>query len=110
MISLILSLADYHLQGKGLFTWLSLMVSLVVTNFVVMFSQRVSWKGFGIVWCQFLRMFQTITVYHKACLSVKVIVYSTEAAYLFWYYKYCVVCQYMYIIMSLETKSLYNFM
>ena len=42
---------------SGLFTWLPLMVSLLVTNFVFFSHYIVSRVGTGIELCQFLRIF-----------------------------------------------------
>ena len=50
-------LAGDHLYGKRLFTWLSLVVSLIVSCFVLSFSHEMSWKRSGTELSQFLRIF-----------------------------------------------------
>ena len=52
-------LADDHLYGKWLFTWLSLLMSLMVSYFVLSFFPRdvLDWVRSGIELSQFLRIF-----------------------------------------------------
>ena len=50
-------LAGDHLHGKWLFTWLSLVMSLMVSYFVLsLSSQQMSWMGSGTELSQFLRL------------------------------------------------------
>ena len=61
-------LADDHPYGKWLFTWLSLVMSLVVSCFVLSFfpqdvlSHKMSWMRTGTKLCQYLRIFPTYSV------------------------------------------------
>ena len=51
-------LAAGHLYGKWLFTWLSLVISLRVSNFVLsFFSHEMSWVRSGTELSLFLRIF-----------------------------------------------------
>ena len=42
-----LMLAGDHLYGKKLFTWLSLVMSLLMSLCAVLFSREMSWMGSG---------------------------------------------------------------
>ena len=56
-------LAGDHLYGKWPFTRLSLVISLMVSHFVLSFSHEMSWMRFGPELSQFLRIFQrTLTL------------------------------------------------
>ena len=46
-----------HLYGKWLFTWLSLVMSLMVSYFVLSCSHEMSWMRSGTELSQFLRIF-----------------------------------------------------
>ena len=50
-------LAGDHLYRKWLFTRLSLVISLMVSYFVLSFSYELSWMGSGTELSQFLRIF-----------------------------------------------------
>ena len=50
-------LAGDHLYGKCLFTWLSLVMSLVVSRFI--FSHDMSWMRSGTELSKFVRIFPT---------------------------------------------------
>ena len=52
-------LAGDHLYGKWLFTLLSLVLSLMVCNFVLSFSHKMSWMRSGTDLSQYLRIFST---------------------------------------------------
>ena len=52
-------LAGDHLCGKWLFTWLSLVKSLMVCYFVLSFSHKMSWMRSGTDLSPFLRIFST---------------------------------------------------
>ena len=49
-------LGSDHLYGKWLFTWLSLVISLMVSHLVLSFFQRAAWMRSGTKLCQFLRI------------------------------------------------------
>ena len=49
-------LAGDHLNGKFLFTWLSLVMSLMV-SFLLSFSHEMSWMRSGTELSQFLKVF-----------------------------------------------------
>ena len=53
----IVRLAGGYLYGKWLFTWLSLVMSLMVSYFVLSFSHEMSWMRSGTEFIQFLRIF-----------------------------------------------------
>ena len=50
-------LAGDHLYWKLLFTWLSLVMSLIASNFVLSFFHQMSWMRSGTESSQFLRIF-----------------------------------------------------
>ena len=50
-------LAGGHLYGKWLFTWLSLVMSLMVSYFVLSVSPEMSWMRSGTELRPFLRIF-----------------------------------------------------
>ena len=50
-------LAGDHLYGKWPFTWLSLVVSLMMSYSVLSFSYKMSWMRPGTEMSQFLRIF-----------------------------------------------------
>ena len=50
-------LAGDKLYGKWLLTWLSLVMSLMVSYFVPSFPHEMSWVRYGIELSQFLRIF-----------------------------------------------------
>ena len=50
-------LAGDHLYGKWLFAWLSLVMSLMMSYFVLSFSHEMSWMRSGTEFSQFLRLF-----------------------------------------------------
>ena len=50
-------LAGDHLYGKSLYTWMSLVMSLMVSYFVLPFSHELSWMRSGTELNQFLRIF-----------------------------------------------------
>ena len=57
-------LAGDHLYGKWLFTWLSLVMSVTVSYFVLLFfSQEMSWMRSGTELSQFLRNFLSTLSY-----------------------------------------------
>ena len=56
-IDIYVRLAGNHLYGKWLFTWLSLVISLMVSYFVLSFSHETSWMRSGAELSQFLRIF-----------------------------------------------------
>ena len=56
------SVAGDHLNGKWLFTWQSLVMSLVVSCFVPPFSNKMSWMRSGTGLSQFLRILFIPTV------------------------------------------------
>ena len=51
-------LADDHLYGKWLFTWLSLVMSLMVSYFVLSFPHEIFWMRSGTELSQFLPTIQ----------------------------------------------------
>ena len=55
-------LADEHLYGKWLFTWLSLVMSLMVSYFVLSFSNEMSLMGSWTEMSRFLKFFLRIFV------------------------------------------------
>ena len=56
-------LAGDHQYGKWLFTWLSLVMSLVVSCFVLsFFSHEMSWMRSGTELNKFLRIFPTYSL------------------------------------------------
>ena len=55
-------LAGDHLYGKLLFTWLSLVMSLMV-SFCAVFSNEMSWVRSGTELSQFLRVFLPTLLY-----------------------------------------------
>ena len=50
-------LAVDHLYGKWLFTWLVVVMSMMVSYFVLPFSHEMSWIRSGTELSQFLRIF-----------------------------------------------------
>ena len=50
-------LASYHLYGKWLFTWLSLVMSLMASYFMLSFFEGMSWLRSGTELSRFLRIF-----------------------------------------------------
>ena len=60
-------LAVDQLYGKSLFTWLSLLMSLMVSYFVLSFSHEMSWMRSGTELSQFLRLFLPPLSIRKSC-------------------------------------------
>ena len=58
-------LAGYHVYGKWLFTWLSLLISLVMSFCSVLFSHEMYLKRSGTELSQFLRVFLPTLTVHK---------------------------------------------
>ena len=50
-------LAGDHVYGKWLFTWMSLVMSLIVSHFVLSLSLEMSWMRSGTELSQFLGIF-----------------------------------------------------
>ena len=50
-------LAGDHLYGKWLFSWLSLVMSLIMSYLCYPFSQEMYWIRYGTEVSQFLRLF-----------------------------------------------------
>ena len=58
--------ASNHLYGKWLFTWLSLVMSLMMSYFVLSFSHEMSWMRSGTELSRFLRILQFCkAIYHS---------------------------------------------
>ena len=55
-------LAGVHLYRKWLFTWLSLVMSLMVSFFMLSFSHEMSWVRSGTELSQFQRIFLSTSV------------------------------------------------
>ena len=60
-------LASDHQYGKLLFTWLSLVISLMV-SFLLSFSHETSWMRYGTELSQFVRIFPS-TLSWKVCFG-----------------------------------------
>ena len=63
-------LADGHLFGKWLFTWLSLLMTLMVSYFMPSFSHEMFWMRSGTEFRQFLGIFVRISAH---CLSFHIL-------------------------------------
>ena len=72
-------LAGGHLYGKWLFTWLSLVMSLTMSYFVLCpFSHNMSWMKYGTELNQFLKIFlPTFESHELNPITVKIL--STES-------------------------------
>ena len=56
-------LAGDHLYGKWLFTWLSLVMSLMASFCAVLFPHEMSWMRSGTELSQFLRVFLSTLIF-----------------------------------------------